>query len=648
MSNQSTVLIAATSQEIALGLASRVAPVCHEQGIKVLVGPSGEKTTFDDKDELFSCLLDLGPSELLDTLVVLHVGHDYGECFESRLHSRSSKWHRERLSDQGVALELILRFPQLFPVFATASGGAFEHWLTEWITDARFDDKAMLNGWFGLHFVDPLSEPEKLQKILKRFSSGLRTCFDPTGLRTLVRNRFVGQVFGSIDDWNNSVDARGCLNVRLYNLVVVIDEEPELALFAGYTAYKFGARAWMITSFNSLTESENPCWQDGRTSNVTIVRDLDLRFADYPDSSGMAGQHGSLRKSLRDVYSVEWQRLRLPSTCVVRALSYDARVSERRHQFTGESLRLGQRPETPTEYYGIKKPLRSIYSLAEIFGFSVGCPLLSNLPRAGEMEGTGGHGAPYQNLRIAWELLDQAAKCRMEHEVRASILAALLAQEAYSLLLGMSETSCLQAIREMSLGEASAEGEFAGVAHTVGIRERRNDLERTVRNLKLKDNGANFLARVWAELRLVYKQSEQFEASEEANSESLINSIWVLPWPRMSSWLRRVKRVLVTPVRSLGWLLAVVFIWPLILTALHCLAYGWVFSPDVPGLRSFVDLYHHVFMSIIRPESLHVHGINPLESESFLKSALDMLMSMTSLMFVGLIVTVLFRKSTRG
>src|SRR5438270_11533305 len=113
MSNHPTVLIAATSVEIACGLARRIAPLCYEQGIKVRVGPSPEKSTFEDKDALFSCLVDIGPSELLDTLVVLHVGHDYEECFESRLHSRSSKWHGERLSDQGVALELILRFPQL-------------------------------------------------------------------------------------------------------------------------------------------------------------------------------------------------------------------------------------------------------------------------------------------------------------------------------------------------------------------------------------------------------------------------------------------------------------------------------------------------------------------------------------------------------
>src|ERR1019366_60465 len=129
----------------------------------------------------------------------------------------------------------------------------------------------------------------------------------------------------------------------------------KLALFAGYTAYKYGARAWMITSFTALTETEAPRWQDSRTRNLTVVRDLDLRFADYPDSSGPSGKHGSVRKHLRDIYSEEWQSLRLPPTCAVRALSYDSRVSGSRRSFSGEDLRLGQGREVPTtRYYGIK------------------------------------------------------------------------------------------------------------------------------------------------------------------------------------------------------------------------------------------------------------------------------------------------------
>ncbi len=223
-----------------------------------------------------------------------------------------------------------------------------------------------------------------------------------------------------------------------------------------------------------------------------------------------------------------------------------------------------------------------------------------------------------------------------------------MGEEAYSLLLGMSKTSCLEAIREIHLAEAATEGEFAAVSSAVDTRERRTDLERTARNLQLDDEGRSFLSRIWAELRLVYKLSEQFEASEKANAESLVNSVWAVRW--LNSWplSRLIKRVLVMPFRSLSCLLAVVLGLPAILTLLYCFLYGWVFSPNWTGIISLIDLYHHVLVSVIRPAPLNAHGIIAGQDESFAKELLDVGMSATSVLFVGIIVTVLFRKSTRG
>ena len=62
-------------------------------------------------------------------------------------------------------------------------------------------------------------------------------------------------------------------------------------------------------------------------------------------------------------------------------------------------------------------------------------------------------------------------------------------------------------------------------------------------------------------------------------------------------------------------------------------------------MRSFFDLYHHVVVSIIRGEPLTVHGVN---GELPLQILVDMLMAFSSLLFVGLVVTVIFRKTTRG
>jgi hypothetical protein len=45
---------------------------------------------------------------------------------------------------------------------------------------------------------------------------------------------------------------------------------------------------------------------------------------------------------------------------------------------------------------------------------------------------------------------------------------------------------------------------------------------------EFRGSGNAFLARMWSELKLVYKEEDQFEASEEANAESLINSDWIV------------------------------------------------------------------------------------------------------------------------
>jgi hypothetical protein len=116
----------------------------------------------------------------------------------------------------------------------------------------------------------------------------------------------------------------------------------------------------------------------------------------------------------------------------------------------------------------------------------------------------------------------------------------------------MSPTSCLRAIREMTSAEAAAEGESAGVSHTLTVRDRRKDLEKTVSNLNLKDGGANFLAKVWAQLRAVYKESEQFEASEEANAESLVYSKWTPTRLRIPGKVhfKGLRRLILKPLRS--------------------------------------------------------------------------------------------------
>ena len=645
-----TVLIAATTET---ALKDQIGNLCADRGLHLQVGPSENKLTFDSPEELFATLREMSPSQVAKTMIVLRIGPHYTECFSPRIWSSKSDWHSKRRSGVGIALELVLRFPQVYPVFDSVGGKALSDWIAL-LTDTTIYSKTMMQNGHSLHFVDTIAAPDALPKLVSRFADGFRTLFDPTGLRTLLRNQFLGRVFGSESDWRNSESARRRLAARLDTLAVVIDEEPEMAMFAAYSAYKFGARAWMVTTFEALKDDAN--WWHDAAQGLTIVRDLDLRFPDYHDPDPTSKEASlRIRDQLKDIYSPMWQGLLPPTVKIgnadypqVRVISYDPEVVEKKPTWGPENLRLGQQTNGgTTQYYGLQKPLRSIFAAKSLLGKDA---VLEELPVPTAMEKSDHHGAPYENLRISWDLQEQAEECRSDPDVKVCILRALLAQEAYSLLLGMSPTSCLRAIREMVTAEAGAEGESAGVSHTLVIRDRRKELEKTVSNLKLKDKGANFLAKVWAQLRAVYKESEQFEASEEANAESLVYSKWTPARLRISDKVRFtwLKRLVLKPLRSLYSILGLLLTWTLILTVLHAWAYGWTLSLDRPGFRAFFDLYRHILNAIIRPEIMLVHQIDPKEHETLFKAIVDTLMAGSSLIFVGLVVTVLFRKSTRG
>ena len=223
------------------------------------------------------------------------------ERFDSRLRSRRSAWHGSS-SAIGVALELTLRYPQVFPIFVSPlfgnGNGEYEGWAAKLVEEAGGTG----SDWANLHCYSPLEDLEALRSAIKRFSvGGLRTDFDPSGLRTIMRNRFIGQVFGGDTDWANTEASRRVLNQRLKRCAVVIEEESELALLTGYAAYKTFGRVWLTMTYAEFLGENARChWRNDSKSDIVIVRDLDLRFPDFPEDRSVAK---SLRSELRNIRS---------------------------------------------------------------------------------------------------------------------------------------------------------------------------------------------------------------------------------------------------------------------------------------------------------------------------------------------------------
>jgi hypothetical protein len=709
------ILVAATCADIAGSLEKGLKALCKERGLLLQVGPQPGGGAYDSSEHLFFELSNMHPAELLDTLVVLHVGPALEECFESKVSNNSSGWHVPGTVKPGVALELALRFPQVFPVFlsplapprdvtkATPTWPEFKGWLAGWEEDAKDDptpgaDSPMLPAWENIHFASSVDGFAGLKQTLDRFANGFRSVFDPTGFRSLMRNRFLAQVFGEPtrgsdkgEGWANTRDARGQLNRRLGKLAVVIEEESDLMLLSGYAAYKFGYRSWMINTYSEFANYGTPDW--GQARDLLLIRDIDLRLPDIIPSDN---RQASIRADLRNIHSTLWvERLAKKSDFTARALSQDPDIVDaaelkpaRRHTGQCEIIahlkaraaaagrpadlspakteafarRTGQTCACSgrRKFAGLTKPLGSIYSATGLFdGGSAKTPsLISTLPQAEEMRQQAAHGAPYMNLRIATDLIRQSRQCREGRETRPLLVAALLGQEAYSLLLGMSRSTALAALREVHLAEAAVESSSTGITYSVSIRERRKDVIRSVENVCPEEPGLNFLAKLWADLRLVYKDGEQFEASERANIESLVNARWLtLPrrQRRRAAGLRkavmRVKRALLQPLHSFYYLLAFWLIWSLILTILYCASQSrWVFSATGAGLLNFFDVYVRVLVAIGRAEKISEEhlDVGSYGMLYILNRVTDVLCAITSVLAIGLVVSVIFRKSTRG
>lgn len=701
MSQRATVWIATTKEDAADALRKLVSQQCRQLGLQLYSGHGPERPIFSDADDLFDTLAAADQVQLLDTLLVLDLGtHLNEDVFGTRIGAVGSgrlecPWHQASTRRIGFALELMLRFPQLLVAFYSPyhlSEELIERWLSA-TEPENFRDHAreLSMGPAGLlnHFV---SRPEHLSTLINRFAGGFRAVFDPTGFRTILRNYFLANVFGAAgreraEQWENTQRVRGTFSRYLRNVAVVVDDEVDIAMLVGYAAYKFGFRSFLVTTYSEYREGYWPsavAWLgccgagdgDGARNPLRcrIIRDVDLRFPDFPDGDE------SPRKALKDVYD-DWWRERLPlvqETTLdwrVRVLSQDPGVrSRQRTRKDNETFRLGQVPSThregavpvpKQEYLGIRKPLPSIHSARDLFGNDEGpLPLLlAELATPKDPDVPQGHGAPYVNLTIASGLIERAWQCRKLGTARGGILAALFGQEAYMLLLGMSKTSALAALREVHLAEAQIEGGSLGVGMELRIGPRRRELEATVQKLSVGWADSVYLAQLWAELRLVYKEGDLFEASEQANRESLANQSWLLNrgvlyrvfadvqlLTRLRPSLLVFKRMLLVLSTSMMGLLALFLIVALALTGLYSLTDpNWAHVElSQQGVENFGQLFGGVIIAELRSEALNLNAVRGFAPTGWLSELLEFVCAFTSLFFVGLLVAILYRKTTRG
>lgn len=739
------VLVATTDPVMAYALQERLKDNCKTLGLKLEVCPDGNESdiadakvrAYDSAEALFDALEKRDPVELADTLVVLDVGTDLDNAF--RPAASQDNWHVTS-NRAGVAVELLLRFPQVFPVFLSPSVPvSTDEAKSEGndkvkVVESKWRD-AKENEWAGfyrlreeictkhkpgepnweackslhafqvpLHFVSPLYG-DGLVSTLARFARGMRCWFDPTGLRTLVKNRFLGTVFGNDQTWKADTQRKVLLD-RLNNVCVAIDEEREFALLNAYTAWKFGRRAWVVTSFGEFDDSPLWVYNEGDFSNVVVLRDIDVRFPDILDASKLGLWGISPRELMKDNYSCLWSKkeTRVCATSIdapgnkigkdwrVRAVSSENGIIS--DPKVWENDKFGQRRKgSKIEYFGLNKPIGTIYDLKPCLFEKQGDKesIAARIEVVGSEGNEGGHGAPYTNLAMAEALLISSGRCK-DHS-SSHLIGALLAMEAYELLLGMSKTTALEALLSLHRHEAAAEVNFPGVSHSLEIKDRIEDVEQTLKKL-YEDNKTNardkepvkrmFLSQFWAELRIQYKDGEQFDAAEEANVQSLMNMRWKpkwlqfqkserrtsLRWSRWRQLLAKTSRafklvVLRTATSVTGWLLTTT-----VISFILAILYGAIspqvhWQPDTEGVSNFFEIWWQVIMSmlqmqfndpknvpaVIYPESLR-NASSPVVSYpvivDFFTHTLAIAHLGISYVLFGLLIAMIYRKITRA
>lgn len=561
------VLIATTDASMAYALRASLQESCTQLGLRLEICPSagGEEVLgvkpYRCVEELFDALLTRTSLELTDTLIVLDVGVELDDAFQASA-NKGSAWHPSMQSCAGVAVELMLRFPHIFPVFLSpavplvtddelltvgAANGTNVYWKT---FERLFESLIAFNDGgsdsnvtrsyraTSLHFASPLDGGAVIKSILNRFTAGMRCWFDPSGLRTLVKKKFISSVF-DVDKVKNA-----SFYDRHKHVCFVIEDERAFAMLNAYAGYRFGRRAFIVSSFQEFDGLHE--WLDYETrrqADVVIIRDIDLRFSDFSNNGE--------REDLKDINSTLWQSvkkvvLRDDAQCEIRVVSTSAGIDSTVSSFCDAEARLGQRfvskNDQPIRYLGLKKPISSLFDLDWIV--KVQNETVAARISTATQESSGRHSAPYLNLAIAESLIQQARQCK--GDASEIILGALLASEAFEILQGMSTTTALEALLLMHKSEVTAEGEFPGVAQAVSIKARKHDIESTVKQLMRHEENSRaskmFLVKFWAELKLIYRNGEQFFAAEEANIQSLVNSNWLFKKRGSLRWVRKISQ----------------------------------------------------------------------------------------------------------
>ncbi len=401
--------------------------------------------------------------------------------------------------------------------------------------------------------------------------------FDPTGLREWVRERTNERLKKLHDDGGGAGLALRLPKRRLEDMAAAIDDEVDYATMHAYTAYRYGYRADVITTWALMDErfgtkrAEHLQRQNSPISHgyTLLMEDMRLTFADKPGQTHLSNLGSSPEKNGRDHY------------CPL--LANDKDKSGWRYLITsGQMGQDGEQVDKNRVYLEeiitrtsrvCYKPLGGLCEIWTSTGLRTSGMHAEN--NRGNAQGFrwppeevtddlhNGHGSPGKLGMAARVLVERATLAQQTATSAGDLIgAALLASEAAELLGGKTPTLTLSALSLKHELEVRAECTFIGAGFHFGLDQRLKEIKDEVKSVchwfhedKQTQAKRDAMATIINRLKLAFSEAGQLEEEERC----LIELRWLNRLMGCPACLR-FKKLWMLPV-SIPWWIACWIAW---------------------------------------------------------------------------------------
>jgi hypothetical protein len=421
---------------------------------------------FETPDELFERLSALDPAEAAETMVV------YDACADQyRLWDAAGLG----LGDRGIGVHLALGYPEVFFVFIEGN-------------DLSFTPEVRL------HHVVNLKDLSKLLYLISLHSSGFRVLYDPTGLRSILKESLVSA------DGISRNRYQPAWRLRIAQPACVIEDEMTFAHFNSYAAYRAGFRVYTATSYMELERLVPVSAQSHSTPDVcfhTVVADWDIHFVDFVPGDKIASLNldARLRHSKARVFVVTSQK-----NAAIEGFLAGLPDLLIQGVFEGDSARA-----QAAEVRCVPKPYPGLFELVEMLKTDTTYTPEHSLDIALER-----HTAPNGANLIADNLMLRAKRMFdvSERDQLLLLQQAMILGEAKEILGGLSPTTFLEALSLQNAAEIRAEASYLGMSSEIEPSSRIRAFEEETANGVLTD--AREVERTKTRLDYVIQQLTSF------------------------------------------------------------------------------------------------------------------------------------------